>query len=625
MEGVLAAVPDEIEQHGARRVGDWQLERRIGVGGMGEVWFARHAITRSAGAVKLRRRRLRDAGDRGVFEREVRAIARLSHPHVVPLFDVGDDWMAFAYIDGPSLQRRMKTPLEPAQAIRIVLEVGSALAYAHEQGVIHRDVKPANIMLDRAGNAYLADFGLAVVLDEPRDAGLGGGTPGFMAPEQARGELTPAVDQYALARTLIEMLVDGPAPRDATAAIAALPGTLPASLAYTLARATSHQPKARYPSMREFLAALSAADVDALLPTVQRAPVARVVEPYAWATRAVGRALYGPVIARADHRLSVIAPALPAGASDAFLAHTGFAEYGLSLFGRTDRLGSLEDPEAFARAGEVIVLLHGWACDRTVWYEVAAAICRDNAQAIVLVPDFAGFGETRFRAAWPRHEHVTPQAHARAVLRMLEMLGLRELPAVMVGHSMGGLALLSLDEAELGERTARLVLTPYVPAIHPLMLWGLRAIGGLALVLSAIPPLFRQFVRLLASGGAALAERHRRNALASMLSVAPGVLARLVSGIAWCHVPAQCMRGVSMLLGERDPAFPKRLIARSVQRFGGSLESVRPMASGGHCPHMDESDHPEWTARNQAEIVHAVDELLISSHQGPVSPTLRAN
>jgi pimeloyl-ACP methyl ester carboxylesterase len=625
MESVLAAVPDEIEQHGAKRAGDWQLERRIGVGGMGEVWFARHVVTRGVGAVKLRRRALGSAADRAVFDREVRAIARLSHPHVVRLFDVGDDWMAFAYIDGPSLQRRMKTPIEPAQAIRIVLEVGSALAYAHEQGVIHRDIKPANIMLDRAGNAYLADFGLAVVLDEPRGPGIGGGTPGFMAPEQAQGEISPAVDQYALARTLIEMLVDGPAPRDPTAAIAALPSTLPASLAYTLARATSQQPTARYPSMRDFLAALSTADVESLVPTVQRAPVARVAAPYAWATRAVGRALHSPVIARADHRVSAIAPALPAGACDAFLAHTGFAEYGFSVFGRTDRLGSLEDPEAFARAGEVIVLLHGWACDRTVWYDVAAAICRDNAQAIVLVPDFAGFGETRFREAWPSRAHVTPQAHARAVLRILTLLGLRELPAVMVGHSMGGLALLSLEEAELGERTARLVLTPYVPAIHWALLWGLRVVSGLALVLGHIPPLFRPFVRLLVTGGNQLAERFRRKALASMLSVKPGVLSRLVGGIAWCNLPEHCMRGVGMLLGERDPTYPKRLIARTVTRFGGSLENVRPMASGGHFPHMDETDHPEWTARNQAEIVHAVDELLISSHQGLVSPTLRAN
>jgi pimeloyl-ACP methyl ester carboxylesterase len=220
---------------------------------------------------------------------------------------------------------------------------------------------------------------------------------------------------------------------------------------------------------------------------------------------------------------------------------------------------------------------------------------------------------------------VTPQAHARAVLRFVELLGLRELPTVLVGHSMGGLALLSLDPSELGERTARVVLTPYVPAIHWLLLWGLRAISVLSRGLARVPFLFDLFLRLMVRTGADLAEAHRNNALAAMRSVRRGVLCRLVQGIAWAKLPAHCMRGVSMLMGERDPAFPKRLVARAVVRHGGSLDSVRPMVSGGHFPHMDETEHPEWTARNQAEIVHAVDELLISSHQGVVSPTLRAS
>ncbi len=623
----LVAARDRVEQEAQRRVGDWQLERRIGVGGMGEVWFARHVITRGVAAVKLRRRPVKGAIDRALFDREVRAIARLSHPHVVRLFDVGEDWIACAYIDGPSLQRRMKTPIEPGQAIRITLEIGSALAYAHEQGVVHRDVKPANILLDRSGNAYLADFGLADLLDEPRGPGIGGGTPGFMAPEQACGAVTPAADQYALARTLIEMLADGPVPRDPTAALAALPKDLPPSLAYTLARATSVKPENRFPSMRELMSALSSADVETLSPTVQRAPIVRVATPYAWAKHQVSSATIGPVIARADHRLNALeeSAALPAAACAEFREQTGYADYGFSVFGRVDRLGPLDDPAAFARAGEVIVLLHGWACTRAVWFDVAAAICRDNAQAIVLVPDFAGFGETRFAAEWPERKHVTPQAHARAVLRVLELLGLRELPAVLMGHSMGGLALLSLTEPELGSRTERIVLTPYVPTIHPLFLIMLRVVGVLGVLISGSPRLFARFLRRMVAGQPELAEHHRKSTLIQLFRVTPGVICRLIWGIAHARLPPQCMRGVTMLLGEKDPTYPKRLIRRTVIRFGGSLESVRPLASGGHFPHMDEAQRPEWTARNQAEIVHAVDELLISSHQGQVSPTLRAS
>src|SRR5687768_6144454 len=111
-----------------RRIGDWQLERRIGAGGMGEVWYARHVVTRSVAALKLRRRRFRNKHEQWMFAQEARAIARLSHPHVVRLFDVGPEFLACAYVDGPSLQRRMKTPVDPAVAIRIVLEIGDALA-----------------------------------------------------------------------------------------------------------------------------------------------------------------------------------------------------------------------------------------------------------------------------------------------------------------------------------------------------------------------------------------------------------------------------------------------------------------------------------------------------------------
>ena len=156
-------------------VGEYQLVRRIGRGAMGEVWLARHSRTRGMAALKL----LRDDRSRSrermqrFFARERRAVARLSHPNVVPLFDVGPEYIAMRFIDGPTLARRIATPISPGMALDVAIQIASALTHAHACGVVHRDVKPSNILLDSLGNAYLADFGLAALfhdLREPRVA-----------------------------------------------------------------------------------------------------------------------------------------------------------------------------------------------------------------------------------------------------------------------------------------------------------------------------------------------------------------------------------------------------------------------------------------------------------------------
>src|SRR5688572_59650 len=193
------SAPDE------RRAGDYRLERRLGRGAMGEVWLGRHARTGALAAVKLIRGgpQARERVAR-FFARERRAIARLSHPHIVALFDVGPDFIVTAYIDGSDLARRLETPIDPARAVEIALQIASALSHAHENRIVHRDVKPSNILLDCRGNAFLADFGLATLLDDGDGdaAGERAGTPHYMAPEQTRGEPAgPASDQYALART----------------------------------------------------------------------------------------------------------------------------------------------------------------------------------------------------------------------------------------------------------------------------------------------------------------------------------------------------------------------------------------------------------------------------------------
>jgi tetratricopeptide (TPR) repeat protein/tRNA A-37 threonylcarbamoyl transferase component Bud32 len=157
------------------------------------------------------------------FLREARAAARLRHPHIVPLYEAGKDgsayYIASAFISGQTLaatlaarQRGQAGPVDFARTAEVVRALAEALAYAHEQGIVHRDVKPANVMLDEKGQPLLMDFGLAARLDETErltQEGVVVGTPLYMAPEQAEGRTTevgPASDQYSLGVILYEML-----------------------------------------------------------------------------------------------------------------------------------------------------------------------------------------------------------------------------------------------------------------------------------------------------------------------------------------------------------------------------------------------------------------------------------
>jgi eukaryotic-like serine/threonine-protein kinase len=189
--------------------GRYSLERELGRGGMGVVYLAREVRLDRPVAVKmLPPAKARDAALRERFLREARTAAKLSHPHIVPIYavdDVGEFvFFAMAYVEGETLAARVngRGPLSPTDAARVLREVAWALAYAHAQGVIHRDVKPDNIMLETAtGRALVADFGIAGLVQGA--AGLDGGeivgTPEFMSPEQCLGERVDArSDLYSL-------------------------------------------------------------------------------------------------------------------------------------------------------------------------------------------------------------------------------------------------------------------------------------------------------------------------------------------------------------------------------------------------------------------------------------------
>jgi serine/threonine-protein kinase len=190
--------------------GRYSLERELGRGGMGVVYLAREVRLDRPVAIKLLPpSKARDPKLRERFLREARTAAKLSHPNVIPIHaveEIGEFvFFAMAYIEGETLTERVRRrgPLAPSEAARVLRDVAWALAYAHGQGVIHRDVKPDNILLESTGRVLVADFGIASVVTGAAaltgGAGEVIGTPEFMSPEQALGEAVDArSDLYSL-------------------------------------------------------------------------------------------------------------------------------------------------------------------------------------------------------------------------------------------------------------------------------------------------------------------------------------------------------------------------------------------------------------------------------------------
>ncbi|MGH7712093.1 MAG: protein kinase domain-containing protein [Gemmatimonadaceae bacterium] len=262
------------------------LEREIGAGGMATVFLARDERNDRPVALKVLRAGADTAAGVERFEREIKLLARLQHPLILPLHDSGvaGDALYFVmpYVDGETLRDRLlrEGALPIADALAVAIEVADALAYAHAQGVVHRDIKPENIMLWR-GHAVVADFGIASIAHaaSPSDdarltrAGAWLGTPGYMSPEQAAGELGigPASDQYSLALVLYEMLAGSPPfvgalrsvlvrqVTESPRSIAEARPDVPAPMAAALSRALAKKPEDRWPSTAAFADALRAA------------------------------------------------------------------------------------------------------------------------------------------------------------------------------------------------------------------------------------------------------------------------------------------------------------------------------------------------------------------------------
>ena len=280
-----------------QKIGRYSLTSLLGRGGMAEVYLAHDPQLDRDVAIKLILPQFGDEpgfGER--FANEARAVARLRHPNIVQVhdFDIvgGRPYMVMELADGPSLKQRLQAlrdsnqPMPLAEVLSIAGAIGSAVDYAHRQGMVHRDIKPSNILFTQSGDPLLADFGLAQITGQSLHTAVGSvsGTPAYMAPEQAQGKPEAASDLYSLAVVVYEMLAGRPPFVGATPTELLLQhlqtppppplsfrADLPAGLTDVFQKALAKVPSERYASAGDFVAALRSA----LLSAAAAAPVSQ--------------------------------------------------------------------------------------------------------------------------------------------------------------------------------------------------------------------------------------------------------------------------------------------------------------------------------------------------------------
>ena len=262
-------------------LGQYQIIEKIGEGGMAMVFKAYQPGLKREVALKVLPPYIAEKqGFAARFTREAQAIGNLHHPNILPVYDSGQDkgygYMAMRYVPrATTLAQRMKKSLEPEQILHFITQIAQALDYAHQAGIVHRDVKPSNILLD-GDWVLLSDFGLAKMMETPSEltgAGVGIGTPAYMSPEQARGsQVDHRTDIYALGIILFEMLT-GQTPHQAETPLATVmkriteplpsPRSLNSNISLpveaVLLKALDTDPAGRFNSAQELAAALKQA------------------------------------------------------------------------------------------------------------------------------------------------------------------------------------------------------------------------------------------------------------------------------------------------------------------------------------------------------------------------------
>jgi serine/threonine-protein kinase len=267
---------------GAVLSGRYRLESKIGSGGMSTVYLARDETLERSVAVKVLHGEISDQPDQlERFRREARAVAQVSHPNVVAVIDAGEDgghpYIVFEYVEGETLKHRIdrlgRLPVD--EAVAYAIEIGRGLAAAHARRLVHRDVKPQNVLIDSDGRAKVTDFGIARSLESDGLTKTGRvlGTTDYVSPEQAMGQGVDArSDIYSLGVLLFEMLT-GKVPFEAETLVGVamkhvnepLPNVqkrrpeVSSALAAVIERSTAKEPKKRYPDMGAMLADLESA------------------------------------------------------------------------------------------------------------------------------------------------------------------------------------------------------------------------------------------------------------------------------------------------------------------------------------------------------------------------------
>ncbi len=265
--------------------GRYHILEQLGEGGMATVYKAYDTRLETDVAVKVIRNENLTFGtmDQALirFEREAKALARLTHPNIVKVTDYGEyegrPYLVMEYLPSGTLKKKLGRCTPWQDALRLLLPIAHALDFAHRQGMIHRDVKPSNILITADGEPMLTDFGIAKILDihentELTGTGVGIGTPEYMAPEQWTGNSSTKSDQYALGVVLYEILTGRkPYPTDTPAAILLkqvnepLPSPsefvkeLPDRIEKLLLKTLAKDPADRYENMADFASAIESA------------------------------------------------------------------------------------------------------------------------------------------------------------------------------------------------------------------------------------------------------------------------------------------------------------------------------------------------------------------------------
>jgi serine/threonine-protein kinase len=271
-----------------RRLGPYEIVAPLGAGGMGEVYKARDTRLDRTVAIKVLPAPVAHDSDRlRRFEHEARAIASLNHPHICQLYDIGPGYLVLEYIDGAPL----RGPVAAPEAVRQAIQIARALEAAHDRGILHRDLKPTNVLITRDGTVKLLDFGLAKLLrpasDDPDDlthtvantiAGAVMGSPGYMSPEQAAGKaLDIRSDVFSFGIVLHELL-SGVRPAGDGEAFRS--GQATPALARIVQRCLAANPRERFQTMAEVRAVLEHAATELTSTPSERRPSIAVL-PFA--------------------------------------------------------------------------------------------------------------------------------------------------------------------------------------------------------------------------------------------------------------------------------------------------------------------------------------------------------